>query len=546
MATREVSYNLAGSVRNQGLPVAGTTILLYDYWSTANGLVRHFIAEHCTGPKGDFSFDVRKGIYSIEVVPNRDTRFARLSMDTIKVTNNTTLTIPMRHGATYSGKVITESEDPVGACELLFFGIEPEVVRAAEKISNDGAFSVSLPKGKYYVACKQLIHGGTAFLYPNLLVLDLDGDIKEDFIIPDMVLFKGVVTNSDGHPVSGVRATITASTPPESLMEPDAHVKAVVYSNKLGQFECSVAPGNYDVKLEPGTDSHLSERFVSAILVDQARTRTYSLPDGYRLYGRVTFDKEPVENALVTIFGGKIDSSTVTDSDGFYSFSLSGGTYELCVVSQPDSLANLPFRLLAPHSMSVKLAEDTVRDIQLQHGVTLSGKVVDKSGNPRSGVQLSLSADGASRPLTFGITGDDGTFEFRVSRGKYWLILNNQSSTAQMIEAVDEDLQSDLTWGSGCIVRFEVVSEADEPIPHCKVVCEPYGVVPKEDEEPIVALSAEDGSCSLTIPAGVYSFRFEPSEHGSYQMKQIRQFSVNSDVKRRIKLPLKPVAVESP
>lgn len=558
MATREVSYNLAGSVRNQSLGVAGTTIVLYDYWSTGSGLTRHFVAEQCTGPKGEFSFDVRLGVYSIEVVPNRDTRFARQSIDTVRVTNNTTITINLKHGSTLTGKVCTESGDPVGLCEMLFFGIEPESLRASEPVSSNSSYSIALPKGKYYAACRQVIERtpstSRAFLYPGMHVLDLYSDIKEDFVIPDMVLFKGVVTNSDGHPVSGVRATITSSSPSENQYESEAQLKAVVYSSKIGQFQCNVAPGTYDVKLEPTSDSHLSERLVSSILVDQARTRTYSLVAGYRLYGRVSFDGEPVENALVSVYGGKIDSSAVTDENGIYSFSLSGGTYELSVMAQPDSLAHLPFRLLAPTACSVKLAEDTCLDVQLEHGVSLSGKVVDKSGSPRPSVQLSLYADkGAEpdttndkeRPLTFGITSDDGSFEFRVSPGKYWLIMNNQQSTAMLIEAAGEDLQSDLTWGTGCLVRFEIFSEADEPIANCRIVCEPYSGTGAADSEPMVAVSADDGSCGLAIPTGIYSFRIEPPEHGSFQSRTIRQFSINSDVKRRIKLPLKAAAVES-
>jgi hypothetical protein len=557
MTTREVSYNLAGIVRNQGLPVAGTTIMLYDYWSTGSGLVRHFLTEVTTGAKGEYSFDVRKGIYSVEVVPNRETRFARLSFDAVKVTNNTTLNVSLKHGSTYSGRVRTESGDSLAKCELLFFGIEPEVVRAKEPVGAGGAFSVAVPKGRYYVACKQIVEGETGgqigFLYANMHVVDLYGDLKEDFVVPDLVPFKGVVTNNDGHPILGVRAMITSSGASENPYDEEAQLKAVAFTNKKGEFQCDVAPGTYDVKLEPGPDSHLSERFVSAIFVDHARTRTYSLTPGYRLFGRVTFDDDPVESALVTVFGGKIDSSAMTDRNGLYSFALSGGTYELSVVAQPDSLAAMPFRLLSPVSMTVKLAEDTCRDVSLQHGVSLSGKVVDKTGQGRPGVQLALylaKPDGVEmrdtdRPITFGITGDDGSFEFRVSAGKYWLTMNNQRSEARLIEAFEEDVESDLTWGAGCIVRFEVASEADDPIGNCRVICETYGSAgaPESAEDGMWSVTGEDGTCMLVVPAGIYSFRIEPPEHGSYQPKQIRQLSVSNDTKRRVKLALKEAVV---
>lgn len=558
MTTREVSYNLEGVVRNQGLPVAGTTIMLHDYWSSGSGLIRHYLTEVTTGPKGEFGFDVRKGIYSIEVVPNRDTRFARQSIDAVKVITNTVTNVSLKHGSVYSGKVRTESGDMLGKCELLFFGIEPEVVRASEPITADGKYSVALPKGRYYVACRQVVESSqqqqVGFLYANMHVVDLYSDLREDFVVPDLVPFKGVVTNGDGHPILGVKCTIRASGTSENPHDEEAQLRAVAFTNKRGEFECHVAPGTYDVKLEPGSDTHLSERLVSAILVDHPRTRTYSLAAGYRLFGRVTFDDEPVESALVTVFGGKIDSSTVTDKNGLFSFALSGGTYELSVAPQPDSLATMPFRLLAPVSMKVKLAEDTKRDVELQRGVGLSGKVVDKQGAGRPGVQLALypvatdagTMGDTERPLAFGITGDDGSFEFRVLPGKYWLVLNNQRSTARVIEAVDFDLESDLVWGAGCMVRFEVTSDSDEPIGNCRVSCESYGATNGNAEQQPVAVTGEDGTCMLIVPAGIYSFKVEPPEHGSFQSKQIRQLSINSDIKRRVKLGAKEVAATEP
>lgn len=554
MTTREVSYNLEGAVRNQGLPVAGTTIMLYDYWSSGSGLIRHYLTEVTTGPKGEFSFDVRKGIYSIEVVPNRDTRFARQSFDAVKVIANTVVNVSLKHGSTYSGKVRTESGDTLGKCELLFFGIEPEVVRANEPVGADGKYSVALPKGRYYVACRQVVEDPaqqqTGFLCANMHVVDLYSDLREDFVVPDLVPFKGVVTNSDGHPILGVRCTINANAVSENPHDEEAQLRAVAFTNKRGEFECQVAPASYDVKLEPGSDTHLSERLVSAILVDHPRTRTYSLAAGYRLFGRVTFDDEPVPSALVTVYGGKTDSATVTDKNGLFSFSLSGGTYELSVAPQPDSLATMPFRLLAPVSMKVKLAEDTKRDIDLERGVGLSGKVVDKQGAGRPGVQLALypvasdrgTIGDTDRPLSFGITGDDGSFEFRVLPGRYWLVLNNQRSTAQVIEAVDFDLESDLVWGAGCIVRFEVTSESDEPIGNCRISCVNYsGSNPNGEQQPS-AVTGDDGTCMLIVPAGIYTFKVDPPEHGSFQPKQIRQLSINSDVKRRVKLGAKELA----
>jgi uncharacterized GH25 family protein len=562
VTTREVSYNLAGVVRNMSLPVAGTTIVVYDYWNTGSGLSRHFLAEQNTGVRGEFSFDVRKGIYSIEVIPNRDTRFARQSIDIIKVIGNTSLTINLKHGCTYQGKVKTFSGDVVAGCQLLFIGIEPEPVRATEFAGADGYFSVTLPKGKYHVACKNPMPDKTAvklssesFLSPTLQVLELWRDRREDIALPEMVAFKGAVTNAEGHPVPAARVNVTPSAPADPAFASDIDLKGVCFTDKKGQFQCMVEPANYDVKVEPGPESHLSERQVSAILVDQARTRTYSLGQGYRIEGQVTFDGSPVSNALVSVLGGKIDSFTLTDDEGMYSFSLSGGKYQISVNAQPDSLARLPFRLLSPYTCPVNLAEDTEINVSLQQGVVLSGVVADKHGNPLPGVQLALyenkgdridTTAGVQQPLTFSITGDDGSYEFRVSEGKYWLIINNQQATAQAVTIMDRDVTENLVWQTGCLVNFKVVSEFDEPISHCIVYCEEYAAsVGVEPQELFHATTNDDGTCNIVVQSGIYSFRFAPPEQGSFEEKTLRQFSVSTDVQRKVKLAMKQVAAKS-
>lgn len=103
--TRELSFNLSGSVTNMGLAIIGTTIRLYDYEYRSGSMVKRFLIEQTTSPKGTFNFDVRKGVYCIEIVPGDNTRFARQSLETIKVTSNTTFSIVLKAGNILSGMV---------------------------------------------------------------------------------------------------------------------------------------------------------------------------------------------------------------------------------------------------------------------------------------------------------------------------------------------------------------------------------------------------------------------------------------------------------
>jgi hypothetical protein len=544
-----------------GLPVAGTTIVLYDYWSTASGLVRHKLGEQTTSQNGEFSFDVRKGVYSLDVIPNRETRFTRQLIETVRVASNTVLPIVLKNGSTIAGQVKKSSGEALPFCQLVLDCSEPESIHIIETTDAQGRFNLSVPKGTYQVAyrCAQGEGPGKVpvepFVCPTVSTLEVSSDIRAlDLTLPALVTFKGAVADERGHPVSDVHVTIRPSPTDGGIEGRHSGAVAVCRTSKIGQFECLVEPGLYDVKLEPGADSHLSERQVNSILVDQARTRTLSLAAGYKLSGQVTFENQPVKNCLITMGGGKTESSVHTDADGNYALSLPGGAYQLIAAVQPDSFATLPFRLPAPFNCSISLTEDIRKDISLQDGVVLSGRVIDRQQNPRSGVQIAVykhsgkdldTTSGAQRPIAFCIAGDDGSYEFRLVPDKYWLVINNQQSTVRQIEPIADQAEYDLLWDSGCLVDFEIVSEFDRPIPGCQVYCDLYAAAGAPAGDSVGGSSNDAGLCRFAIPSGIYSFRFEPPGHGSFQSKTIRQLSINSDLRRKVRLASKPTTAEA-
>lgn len=52
-------------------------------------------------------------------------------------------------------------------------------------------------------------------------------------------------------------------------------------------------------------------------------------------------------------------------------------------------------------------------------------------------------------------------------------------------------------------------------------------------------LTQDDGVCRLTLPSGVYTFKFIPPAQGSYNPRLIRQLSISADVTRKVTLELK-------
>jgi hypothetical protein len=562
VVTRELSFNLGGSVSSMGLPVNGTLVRLYDYWHQSGSLVKHFLCEQTTGNKGTFSFDVRKGIYCIEIVPSTNTRYARQSIEAIKVTSNTNFEITLKSGAILSGTVRDAGGQTVNNAEILVFGIEPHVIRVSQKLDQNGKYSLSLPHGRYYLA---LAHcspqegkprkNPVPFLFPFFQVVELEKDSQHDISLPSLISFKGKVTNTEGHPMSAVKAIVKRTDRPENVFAREISMEVTAFTLKDGSFECLLQEGNYAVRLVPPEDSHLAEKTLPAILVDCDRKRNYSLEPGYNLTGRITHRGEPVPNATVNAIGVNLDSVALSDEDGNYQFSLPGGTYEIVTAAQPDSLGTVCAMELAPSKGTLILGEDTEHNIEMEPGVLVTGIVQDPSREPRAGVQMALYATingefnalaSRRRALWLGITGDDGSYEFRLHPDRYWLVLNNQPSTGHLIDVSKAEQINNLTINDVCLVSFEVLSENDEPIPNCQVSFEAYNLM--NDESPRVeeieeieeiampVFTSNNGRCTMTLPQGVYSFDFHPPEHSSYCSRLIRQLSVGADMVRRVRL----------
>ncbi len=569
VVTRELSFNLGGTITSMGLPVNAANVRLYDYWHQSGSLVKHFLCEQKTDKEGVFSFDVRKGIYCIEIVPGENTRFARQSIEAIKVTSNTNYDLVLNSGVILSGTLRDSESNNLSDAEILVFGIEPHVIRVSQKLDKNGSFSLGLPRGKYYLA---LVHSSSqasssvstaiqrgkqkspVFFCPMFQVLELEKDLKHDISLPQLVSFKGKVSNNEGHPLADVKVTVTCNDKTDNVFAREVPTSICTVTQKDGSFECQLQKGLYTVRLLPQDDSQLAEKTISGIFVDHDRSRNYSLEPGYKLSGKVLHRGNPVPNASVNVIGvNNLDSVSNSDEDGNYSFALPGGTYDLVVAAQPDSLGAVASMELAPLKTRLILDKDTDFDIEMEEGVLVSGTVLDPSKHARAGVQLSLYAtnngefDAQSakrRPLWVGITGDDGSYEFRLASDCYWLVLNNQASTGHLIDVSENKLRSDLTIDDVCLVNFEVVSENDEPIPNCQVSFEAYesaktashAAAGNMEEIALPNFTADDGRCTFTLPQGVYSFNFHPPEHSSYTSRLIRQLSVSADMTRRVRL----------
>ncbi|MBY0356875.1 MAG: carboxypeptidase-like regulatory domain-containing protein [Candidatus Obscuribacterales bacterium] len=545
--SNELFYNLSGSVACMGLPISGTTVRLFDYRFDGEGVVRHFVQEKMTAAKGDFTFEVKTGVYSVEIIPVEHSRFSRQSFEPVLVTGNINLNVILRSGSILSGTVYGSEKRKLAACEVTAIGPYPQIARAMQITDADGRFALSLTEGKYHLAVR-----GGSFLSPEFHQIELFADKDLDLILPEPASFQGDVTDQDGAPVANAQLRIKSLAEQEKFLTRELPMFVNCNTDEQGLFSCLLSPGSYSVSISPPAGASLSEKLAGQTTVQADCRRSYVLLPGCLLSGQIFWRGTPVAGALITVFGAELESSRVTAADGSYSFSLAPGDYQYSVVVQPDALGLMSGGQPAPAVGSYQLKQDGRFDLELQEGISLCVKVYGPAKRPRPEVSLAIFAtkngtfDGlalCSRPIVSGLTGADGDYRTRLLPGKYWLVLNNQFSTGRLIQISGENEEEILNVDNICLLNFDVTSDNDDPVPGCQITFEAYAKNGEENDL-FEALSFplftdKSGQCHLTLSSGIYSFHLEPNENSPYAPRDIRQLSVMADLNRRVRLTLK-------
>lgn len=607
MTSSEVTYNLAGHIRHQGLPVQNVLVYVYDVYQQlsaghANG-GETLVSQQRTGTRGEFSFAVRTGLYRLEVGPDSSTRFLRQAVSEARVLANTTCNINLSTGFILSGTVKSASGEPVRRCEVIALGIEPSSYKATSETDENGEYGIVLPRGKYHVAARatknpeaveveesddEFINEGSednpinadpshTFVNTTVQVVTFMNDDILDMQLPNLIPLDGEVCDVFGQPVVGAKVTVAPSRASldfkDKVLAQELDLSGHCLTDDLGRFRAMVSPGHYDVVIEPDDAALLFSTKETGITVGESVFQKFTVSEGHRLRGQVIYEEEPLSQALIRIRAAdrKTEFLARTDAQGNFSAAVPGGNYKLVVTAHPKDAPTIiindaEHNGLAPWTRMIVVGGDTHVAVRLQQGTALHGRVCDESGQARPGVRVSvysdsekqLDADKASRALASGITDGDGQYCLFLSPGSYWLVVHKDFVNARLVEIESEPVNVDITWHGWCQVRFEVVGEDGHAVPRCRVSYAPYGnddSEPPEDEEDGndyerqhfnngglpqgYFITPNDGVCRLTLPSGVYIFRFTPPHDGSYQSKAIRQLSISSDLTKKITLGLK-------
>ena len=112
------------------------------------------------------------------------------------------------------------------------------------------------------------------------------------------------------------------------------------------------------------------------------------------------------------------------------------------------------------------------------------------------------------------------------------------------VELKEEPQILDIVWHGWSQIKFVLSGEDGQPVPRCRVSYAPYGMDTESDNKESAyphgfVVTQDDGSCNLTLPSGVYTFKFTPPQASSYAPRQIRQLSISADTTRKVSLDKK-------
>ncbi len=562
MTSTVFTFNLSGTVRHQGLSISGVTVSLYEL---GVGDPEGLVGRQRTGTRGEFNFGVCPGGYRIEIEPDPNTRFLRTSNE-LNINGNTTLNVGLVTGSILKVKAVTKSGAPITSGEIMVLAHEPSTYQASATAGNDGKYYVTLPRGRFNVGFRygqqNANDGGKAsglpFLTSTVYHVDLQRDDNLEFLLPDMCNFEGRVTDVFGVPAVNVKVKLIPANQENELLE-QLGIDVTCVTDSNGEFRVLVESGVYDISIEPDQAGLLFAATESNVEVYVDLRKEFQLAEGFRLHGQVQYELTPLAQCLVRIQGldRKIDLLTKTDESGQFSVGVPGGTYKLVVSAHPKhapsvTLEGSQFSGLAPWTRMIVVGGDTQIPVRLVQGTRLYGRIADESGHTRNGIKVSVYADDERDlceseldvPLSTCMTDSEGKYSFFIAPGSYWLAVHTDLSNAQKIEIGTEPKNLDVDWHGWCQVKFEVVSEAGQKVPRCRVAYSPYGNAITGDGSSKSLpkgsiLTDPDGICNMTIPAGVYSLRFSPPSDSAFEPKTVKQISISHDVTKTIRLGVK-------
>ena len=179
-----------------------------------------------------------------------------------------------------------------------------------------------------------------------------------------------------------------------------------------------------------------------------------------------------------------------TDRNGAYRLSVPSGTYVLQV--------KIPGPLIAHRLEGLTLSTHTTRDIVLETGVTLSGRVTGPAGQSVPYAWVTVEND-EGQEVSFNNANESGRYSLGVPVGTYRIEVHHDDFLDKIVEEVEvaQTTVLNISLEAGVVLGGEVVDDAGQPVPDVQVCAH----LPIEDR----------WFCTETESAGIFQLRVAPA-----------------------------------
>ena len=182
-----------------------------------------------------------------------------------------------------------------------------------------------------------------------------------------------------------------------------------------------------------------------------------------------------------------------TDGNGAYRLSVPSGTYVLQV--------KIPGPLIAQRLEGLSLSTHTTRNIVLETGVTLSGRVTGPAGQPVPWAWVSVRND-EGQEVSFNNANESGHYSLGVSVGTYRIEVYHDDFLDKTVEEVEvaQATVLNISLESGVVLGGKVVDDGGQPVPDAQVCAH--------------LLIEDRWFCTETESAGTFQLRVAPAVYG--------------------------------
>jgi len=349
-----------------------------------------------------------------------------------------TWTASAAQAVTLSG-VVFGGGSPMAGAEVSLYQVTQEQTESDPAVADDGSLGTATTDtngsysfevaeiGLYDLVVAPPVESG----FGNTVVPNIDvrsNDVSQNIVlVENAAILSGTVHDGSGNPISGIHLTVSEQASGTEVGQ--------LVSDASGAYAIAVASGTYEIDArydyrsvtsQPSPERFNVQPLVTDVIVAADTTQDLALPF-VTISGRTT-DQNGVAISGVEVKAdsywsdytaiGQYQFRSVLNS----TFSDVDGNYSLVVVSGLDSLTFTPpadSGLATTVSTGLALIEDTQRDFALEPERILSGTVLDGSGNPISGIHLTVSEQASGTEVGQLVSDASGAYAIAVASGTY-------------------------------------------------------------------------------------------------------------------------------